>query len=262
LEEQFEKLPDSSIVNYDFLLTQSAQLYIKHISKGKLNPKDLYRNWDLDQKKIDINKILFDCIDNNNFIAAMEGCKPNHQIYKKLKLCLQILKKYPEQPLFGLIDIKERIVPNKNNKYLPIIKKRLMYWGDMVEKDTVLSQLYIKKTQDAVKLFQARHGLKPDAIIGRSTIEALNFSRNQRIEQIIANLERWRWFAHDFSSNYLLINIPDYSIVAVKNGDTLLSQRVVVGRETRKTPVLKSKIYTINLFFIYNTYYFNRYRIL
>ncbi len=247
LEEQFEKLPDSSIVNYDLLLTHSAQLYINHISKGKLNPKDLYRNWDLDQKKIDINKILFDCIDNNNFIAAMEECKPNHQIYKKLKLCLQILKKYPEQPLFGLIDIKERIVPNKNNKYLPIIKKRLMYWGDMVEKDTVLSQLYTKKTQDAVKLFQARHGLKPDAIIGRSTIEALNFSRDKRIEQTIANMERWRWFAHDFSTNYLLINIPDYSIVAVKNGDTLLSQRVVVGRDTRKTPVLKSKIYNINL---------------
>jgi len=247
LEEQFEKLPDSSIVNYDLLLTHSAQLYINHISKGKLNPKDLYRNWDLDQKKIDINKILFDCIDNNNFVAAIEECKPNHQIYKKLKMCLQILKEYPEQPLLGLIDINERIVPNKKNKYLPIIKKRLMYWGDMVEKDTVLSQLYTKKTQDAVKLFQARHGLKPDAIIGRSTIEALNFSRNQRIEQIIANLERWRWFAHDFSSNYLLINIPDYSIVAVKNGDTLLSQRVVVGRETRKTPVLKSKIYTINL---------------
>jgi murein L,D-transpeptidase YcbB/YkuD len=247
LEEQFEKLPDSSIVNYDLLLTHSAQLYINHISKGKLNPKDLYRNWDLDQKKIDINKILFDCIDNNNFVAAIEECKPNHQIYKKLKMCLQILKEYPEQPLLGLIDINERIVPNKKNKYLPIIKKRLMYWGDMVEKDTVLSQLYTKKTQDAVKLFQARHGLKPDAIIGRSTIEALNFSRNQRIEQIIANLERWRWFAHDFSSNYLLINIPDYSIVAVKNGDTLLSQRVVVGRETRKTPVLKSKIYNINL---------------
>ena len=61
LEEKFEELPDSSIVKYDLLLTNSAQLYVNHISKGKLNPKDLYKDWDLGEKKIDVNKILFDC---------------------------------------------------------------------------------------------------------------------------------------------------------------------------------------------------------
>ena len=122
-----------------------------------------------------------------------------------------------------------------------------MYWGDMKEKDTVLSLLYTKKTLEAVKSFQARHGLKPDGVIGRSTIDALNFSRNQRIEQVVANMERWRWFAHDFSNHYLLINIPDYNIVVVKGNDTMQSQRVVVGKDTRKTPILDSKISNINL---------------
>lgn len=246
-ENAYEKLADSLIIEYDFLLTKCAQRYISHISKGKLNPKELYKDWDLPEKKIDINKILFDCLDNNNFPIAIENCKPNHIIYKKLKKCLKLLKQYPDQKIIGLVDLRERIVPNTKNKYLPIIKKRLMFWGDMKEKDTILSTLYTKKTQEAVKIFQARHGLKPDAVIGRSTIEALNFTRNQRIEQIIANMERWRWFANDFSNHYLLINIPDYTIVAVKNGDTIQSQRVVVGRDTRKTPILESKISNINL---------------
>jgi murein L,D-transpeptidase YcbB/YkuD len=122
-----------------------------------------------------------------------------------------------------------------------------MYWNDMKEKDTLLSTIYDKKTQDAMKTFQARHGLKPDAVIGRSTIEALNYSRNQRIEQIVVNMERWRWFAHDFGKHYLLINIPDYSIVAVKENDTTQIQKVVVGKETRRTPVLESKVSNINL---------------
>jgi murein L,D-transpeptidase YcbB/YkuD len=247
LEEKFEELADSTIVKYDLLLTNSAQLYINHISKGKLNPKKLYKDWDLAEKQIDVNKILFDCIDNSNFKTAIEDCKPNHIIYKKLKSCLQILKQYPEQPIFGLVDLRERIVPNKKNKYMPIIKKRLIYWGDMTEKDTILNTVYNKKTQEAVKNFQARHGLRADGVIGRSTIEALNFTRNQRIEQVVANMERWRWFAHDFSNHYLLVNIPDYSIVGVKNGDTIQSQRVVVGRDTRKTPILESKISNINL---------------
>lgn len=246
-EEKFEELPDSLIVKYDLLLTSSTLQYINHISKGKLNPKKIYTDWDLPEKKIDVNKILFDCIDNNNFKIAIEDCKPKHIIYKKLKSCLQILKTYPEQPIFGLVDLRERIIPNKKSKYIPIIKKRLMYWGDMTEKDTILNTTYNKKTQEAIKIFQSRHGLSADGVIGRSTIEALNYTRNQRIEQVIANLERWRWFANDFSNHYLLINIPDYTIVAVKNGDTIQSQRVVVGRDSRKTPILESKISNINL---------------
>ena len=246
-EENYEHLLDSSIVRYDLLLTKSTQKFINHISKGKLNPKELYKDWDLQEKKVDVNKILFDCINNDTFKTSIEGCKPNHIIYKKLKFCLKILKQFPEEKSFALINLKERILPNTQSKYIPIIKKRLMYWGDMKEKDTILSALYDKKTLEAIKCFQARHGLKPDGVIGKSTIDALNFSRNQRIEQVIANMERWKWFAHDFSNHYLLINIPDYSIVAVKNNDTTQSQRVVVGRDTRKTPILDSKISNINL---------------
>jgi murein L,D-transpeptidase YcbB/YkuD len=246
-EDKFEDLPDSTIIKYDLLLTESAQLYINHISKGKLNPKDLYKDWDLEEKKIETNKILFDCIDNNNFEDAFEACKPNHIVYQKLKSCLKKLREYPEQPVFGLVNLNEKILPNKKSKYIPIIKKRLMYWGDMIEKDTILNTSYNKITQEAMKIFQARHGLKPDGVIGRSTIDALNYTRDQRIEQVIANMERWRWFAHDFSNHYLLINIPDYTIVAVKDGDTIQSQRVVVGRDTRKTPILESKISNINL---------------
>ena len=247
LEENRENLPDSSLTKYDILLTRSAQRYINHLSKGKLNPKLLYSNWDLEEKKVPINAILGDALDNDNLKTAIENCKPKHWMYQRLKASLKILKQFPEDYLTELVDLKERIVPNKKNKYLPLIKKRLIYWGDMTEKDTLLTTLYNKKTQEAVKIFQARHGLKSDAVIGRSTIDALNFSRNQRIEQVIANLERWRWFANDFGEHYLLINIPDYSIVAVKNNDTLQLQRVVVGKESRKTPVLDSKISNINL---------------
>jgi len=245
-EEKFDDLPDSLIVKYDLLLTSNAQLYLKHITSGKLNPNELYKDWDLAEKNSDINKILFDCIDNNDFDDVIEKAKPQHLVYKKLKNALKILNQMPDE-FAGWIDIREKILPNKKNNFVPIVKKQLMYWGDLKEKDTLLSTLYDKKTQEAVKVFQARHGLKPDAVIGKSTIEALNFSRNQRIEQIVVNMERWRWFAKDFGNHYLLINIPDYSIVAIKDNDTMQYQKVVVGKDTRKTPILESKISNINL---------------
>jgi len=245
-EEKFDDLPDSLIVKYDFLLTTTSQLYIKHITSGKLNPNELYKDWDLTEKKVDVNKILFECIDDNDFSDVIEEAKPQHLVYKKLKNALKILNQMPDE-FAGWIDIKEKILPNKKNNFVPIVKKQLMFWGDLKEKDTVLSTMYDKKTQDAVKIFQARHGLNPDAVIGKSTIEALNFSRNQRIEQVVVNMERWRWFAKDFGNHYLLINIPDYTIVAIKDNDTMQFQKVVVGKDTRRTPVLESKISNINL---------------
>lgn len=246
-EEKREALTDSLIINFDIALTLSAQKLISHLSNGKLNPKKLYRNWDLEEKKIPVNFILEEGLNNEKLKANLENCKPKHWVYIKLKSSLKLLKQYPVEKTIGLINLKEKIVPNTKNSYIPLVKKRLNYWGDLKEKDTILTTFYNKKTQDAVKKFQARHGLKPDAIIGKSTIEALNYSRNQRIEQVIANLERWRWYTQNFEENYLLINIPDYSIVAVKNKDTLISQKIVVGRDTRMTPILDSKLSNINL---------------
>ena len=83
LEENRANLSDSIISTYDILLTKSTQLYINHLSKGKLNPKKLYSNWDLEEKKVLVNKILSDGLDNNNLKNAIENCKPKHLVYQK-----------------------------------------------------------------------------------------------------------------------------------------------------------------------------------
>lgn len=244
--QKYDALPDSTLINYDINFTENFQKYITHLSKGKINPNTFYKDCDLGKKEIDVNKIAFESIDKNNFSEVLENCKPQHIIYKKLKWCLKKLKNMPNDN-FGVIDLSEKIVFNKKNRNVPLLKKKLMYWGDMAKKDTILSTVYDKDTQEAVKKFQERHGLKPDGVVGKSTLDALNYSRDQRIEQIVANLERWRWFQHDFGNSYLLINIPDYTVVAVKDNDTLIAQKVVVGKDTRRTPMLESKITNINL---------------
>ena len=246
LENQFDTLSTEQLVEYDLLLTQNAQSYIEHISKGKLNPKSIYNDWELKPKLVDVAQILYTCFDQNNFKSTIEACKPKHIIYQKLKSSLRLLNQFPPDTL-GVIGLKEKITFNKKNKYVVRLKYRLLFWGDLKSNDTLFTAVYDKNTFEAIKTFQARHGLLPDGVIGRSTIDALNFTKNQRIEQVIANLERWKWFAHDFENHYLLINIPDYNLVAVKAADTLLAQRVVVGRNTRKTPILESKISNINL---------------
>ena len=245
LEANYDNASDSTLIRYDILLTINVQDYLSHITSGKLKPTSVYKDWDLPEKENRVTDILLKGIKNDDLQSQFENAKPQHAVYKKLKNSLKILRELPIDTL-EVIEVKTKIVSNKKNKVIRILKRRLMYWKDLKKQDT-LTSIYDEETINAVKIFQKRHGLNPDGVIGKATIDALNFTKSMRIEQVIANLERWRWFANDFGKHYLLINIPDYKLVAIKNNDTMQIQRIVVGKDTRKTPILESKISNINL---------------
>lgn len=245
IEKNFSRLADSTLVQYDILLTINLQNYISDVSRGKIKPKDVYRDWDLKLNDLDVNKVIADGIENNDLNSQIENCKPQHIIYKKLKNALQLLREFPQDSI-EMVEVKDKIVLGKKNRAVYTIKKKLIYWHDLKHQDTITA-VYDAETQKAMKIFQKRHGLNPDGVIGKATIEALNYSKSQRMEQVIANLERWRWFSRDFGKHYLLINIPDYKLVAVKDGDTTQVQRIVVGKDSRKTPILESKVSNVNL---------------
>jgi L,D-transpeptidase YcbB len=159
-----------------------------------------------------------------------------------LKQALKIIDALPEDHSRPIaFPSKLKIKPNENNPIIIPIKKRLIFWNYLSKTDTV-SKSYDKKTQIAVKEFQENHGLLPDGIIGGGTIKALNIFKSERKEQIIANLERWRWFPDDFGDHYTIVNIPDFQINAIKKGDTIINQKVIVGTQKRRSPVLTSKL--------------------
>lgn len=239
-EKKITVLGDRELEKYDELLTNSFQKYISHLTKGRQNPRKLYRNWDLKENKIDLNETITTLVNSDSLSEKIELLKPRHLVYGRLKKALAIINALPKDN-FNKIKIKDIIVLNDTNSSLIEIKKRLIYWKDMTPKDS-LSSIYDSETAEAIKKFQTRHGLAADGIIGKGTVGSLNFSKDRRKEQIIVNLERWKWFPRDMGNEYLIINIPDYRLSLVKIRDTLRTHRVIVGRAKRKTPVLSSKL--------------------
>ena len=49
---------DEDIVKYDILLTETFEKLANHLHKGKLNPKELYTDWDLKPKEIALSPLL------------------------------------------------------------------------------------------------------------------------------------------------------------------------------------------------------------
>jgi len=238
LESKSNSLSDKQIVDYDILLTLSLQKYLWHLTKGKLNPKELYRDWDLKINQLDINSLLSNAMKGDSLTKTIESAKPHYIVYERLKKALKLINTFPKDTIKPIV-FTAKIVKNDTNNSIISIKRRLLFWKDLESADS-LTNVYDRATCKAIKKFQFRHGLVPDGLIGLSTVNALNISKEVRREQIIANLERWKWYPKDMGDHYIIVNIPAFELRIVKNGDTIERKRVVVGKDKRKTPVLSS----------------------
>jgi murein L,D-transpeptidase YcbB/YkuD len=100
---------------------------------------------------------------------------------------------------------------------------------------------------EALKAFQRRHGLEDDGTLGRATLAAMNVPVEERIAQIDANLERWRWLPDLLPPDRVDVNVPAALTTLVRGGQVALEMKAAPGRETDHTPMLRSAIDAIVL---------------
>ncbi len=240
LEDKFTSIPYSKESYYE-LLTTAFIKYVSDLKNGKINPKEIYTDWEVDRKEIQPDTILAVALYKKRIDSTIESCIPKHTVYKNLKKALFVLNNMPNDN-FDSIITKDKIYFGVKNPSVAKIKERLRYWGDLNKSDTLDDTHYDEAMKKGVVHFQLRHGLESDGKVGPGTLNALNFSKENRRQQIITNLERWRWFPSDLGKNFLGVNLPDYNLQVVENNDTIKTYRVVVGKATRKTPILSSKV--------------------
>ncbi|MEJ7666549.1 MAG: L,D-transpeptidase family protein [Hymenobacter sp.] len=68
------------------------------------------------------------------------------------------------------------------------------------------------------------------------TLRQLNVPIQARINQVILNMERWRWLPKKFEPDYLIVNIPEYRLRMFEAGKQALTMRVIVGKTLTATP--------------------------
>ncbi len=99
---------------------------------------------------------------------------------------------------------------------------------------------------EAVKRFQKWQGIEADGIIGPGTRQWLNASPRLRATLLALNIQRLRILPGDVT-NGIMVNIPNYSLKYYLNGNEVLSSRVIVGRPSRKTPLMSSVLSNVVL---------------
>ena len=100
---------------------------------------------------------------------------------------------------------------------------------------------------EAVKRFQARHGLPETGTTGPQTIEALNVPARQRVRQLAASLDRLNGMGFTFGQRYVVVNLPAAVAEAVEDGKVTRRYVTVVGKVDRPSPTLTTHISAVNL---------------
>lgn len=70
---------------------------------------------------------------------------------------------------------------------------------------------------------------------------------NKEIDAVLANMEMWRWQPRDLGATHVAVNIADFSLRLVRDGETALSERVIVGKPNTPTNVFSDNIRLIVL---------------
>jgi murein L,D-transpeptidase YcbB/YkuD len=120
----------------------------------------------------------------------------------------------------------------------------LAAWGDLPTPPAAVGPRYEGALVEAMKRFQARHGLEPDGVVGPATRRALAVPAAARLAQIEWAMERLRWLGARPEQRFIAINIPMFRLWAVdRAGGAPLTMGVVVGRALNtRTPVLEGSI--------------------
>jgi murein L,D-transpeptidase YcbB/YkuD len=126
------------------------------------------------------------------------------------------------------------------------LRKRLMISGDLA-KSAGISNSYDSLVEEGVKRFQARHGLPLDGVIGKYTLEAMNITADIRLMQLRTNLERVNAIKTDLGQRYVMVNIPAAYIEAVEDNRVVQRHTAIVGRLSRPTHIIDSKIYQVTI---------------
>lgn len=217
------------------------------------NPKLFAFRPDVDKKAV-----LDEAERAENMRYLVDKYRPQTPRYERLRQALARYRALAEvggwQPIPDGAIVRE----GDRDARVPLLRARLTLWGDLPRGaestgapapdrgDTVEGgdavDLYDTALVEAVKRMQARHGLAVDGVLGPNTLAALNVPVEQRIVQIMLNLERRRWIPDDLGRRYIFVNLADFALKFVAETKTVLDMRVVVGKTYHATPVFSEKM--------------------
>ena len=231
----------TDMMRLDLLLTDAFLLLGSHLYYGKVDPEKEGSSWKMQRKNTElrIDMKLEQALAGNDVDNELNMLAPKYRSYWMMKEELAFFLRLNEQ-FWPEIVSDTAIKPGESNKLIPEIRKRLIKLRYPLSDSS--SVLFNEELVQQLKKFQQDWGLNSDGVIGKSTLEDLNNLPYKLISQLKVNMERYRWLPLQVTEKYIIVNIANFKLDLIAGADTLISMRVIVGKEPRTTPVFNERL--------------------
>ena len=232
----------ASTADFDVAMTVCTMRYISDLRIGRINPKHFQFGLSVEEKKYDLASFVRDRLLTASDLSAVAiSVEPPFPTYRRTE---QALARYVE---LARHDSGEKlpltakpVEPGQPYAGVPRLISLLHAVGDLpADVQPADANIYDARLAESVKRFQLRHGLDADGRLGPATVKQLNVPLSDRVQQLKITLERWRWLPEEFPAPPIIVNIPDFRLRVLEEGNRIaLEMRVVVGKSMRtQTPV-------------------------
>ncbi len=249
LQEKAKSGAPRDIASFDLVATDAAIKLIHHMVFGKVDPSKLDSIWNFSKPVIhrEPSAVLNEFLDGDGFSALIGRIDLDVAQYRHLIEALAMYRDIEHSGGWSPVPDETVLKPGMSDPAVAVLRERLLREGAAQEIGFQTSvaegnqDIYDDALVEAVKAFQARHGLEADGVIGPRTFASLNRTASERVDQIRLSLERARWLMRDLEDDFVLVNIAGARTYFIKDG-TIWNTRSVTGSAYRKTPVFRDEI--------------------
>ena len=244
----------SQLAEAELALSEAAVLYGREAGGARLDPLRINRLITARRTMAEPGQILSAIASATDPGVALQAFNPQQPGYLALRAKLSELRQKALPIVRESIPSGPTLRLGMRDPRVPLVRSRfgldLPSAADAA--DAADGLVYDTQVAAAVTAFQKTFGLPASGLLTPRTINALSGGNPTRLEnELVANMERWRWMPRDLGPTHLQVNIPDYSLDVVEDGRVVHHARVIVGKPDHQTPVFSNTM----RFLIVNPYW-------
>ncbi len=217
----------------DILFTNALVRLGYQLYHGKVDPRTLDANWNLDRPLDDDDpaELVAAALRDRSIPELFRSLRSPDPYYEELRAALAQERLSARKPQVRVAD-GPTLRKGDNGERVAALRARL---------DLPAGSTFDTAVETAVKEFQSDARLDADGLVGRQTLAVLNAGPEERIEKLRINLERARWFRDlALDKAHIIVNIAGFRVYVFEEEDIVWETRAIVGRTYRKTPLFKA----------------------
>ena len=218
----------------ELMATEAFLLFAQDISGGILKPNMIDANINVDPQRREASELLASLTESFDVSSFFESLFPRSNEYGYLVGELRRMRDILSNGSWGdPVPSGTTLELGMTHEHVPFLRKRLSKMGYPVSQTNL--RLFDEKLDASVKKFQEYHGLNPDGVFGKRSIEAINVSPKTRLVQVLVNLERMRWNNQDRGMEYVSVNQANFYAYFKSANKKVWESRVVIGLPSNQT---------------------------